>query len=47
MAVRRVRRGATLVQQGTPGSELFLVLEGRLAAEVDGRRAGGRPPCGR
>jgi CRP-like cAMP-binding protein len=39
-SVRRLRRGATLVEQGTPGSELFLLLEGTLAVEVDGERVG-------
>jgi CRP-like cAMP-binding protein len=38
-SVRRLRR-ATLVEQGTPGSELFLLLEGTLAVEVDGERVG-------
>jgi CRP-like cAMP-binding protein len=38
-SVRRLRR-ATLVEQGTPGSELFLLLEGSLAVEVDGERVG-------
>ena len=40
LSVRRLRRGATLVKQGTPGSELFLLLEGSLAVEVDGERVG-------
>jgi CRP-like cAMP-binding protein len=39
-SVRRLRRGATVVKQGTPGSELFLLLEGTLAVEVDGERVG-------
>lgn len=39
-SVRRLKLGATLVEQGTPGSELFLLLEGRLAVEVDGERVG-------
>jgi CRP-like cAMP-binding protein len=34
---RKLKRGATLVEQGDPGSELFLLLEGVLAVEVDGR----------
>ena len=34
--VRRVEAGATLIEQGTPGTELFLVLDGILAVEVDG-----------
>jgi CRP-like cAMP-binding protein len=39
-SVRRLRRGATLVEQGAPGHELFLVLQGWLAVEVDGERVG-------
>jgi CRP-like cAMP-binding protein len=34
---RKLKRGATLVEQGAPGSELFLLFEGVLAVEVDGR----------
>jgi CRP-like cAMP-binding protein len=34
---RSLKRGATLVEQGDPGSELFLLFEGVLAVEVDGR----------
>jgi CRP-like cAMP-binding protein len=34
---RRLKRGAALVKQGDPGSELFLLFEGVLAVEVDGR----------
>lgn len=37
-SVRRVKRDAMLVEQGTPGSELFLLLEGSLAVEIDGER---------
>jgi CRP-like cAMP-binding protein len=33
---RTPRRGATLVEQGEPGRELFLLFEGVLAVEVDG-----------
>jgi len=33
---RRLKRGATLVEQGEPGRELFLLFEGALAVEVDG-----------
>ena len=33
--------GDTLVEQGEPGSELFLLLDGVLGVEVDGD-AGGR-----
>ena len=34
---RKLKRGATLVEQGAPGSELFLLFEGVLAVEVDGQ----------
>jgi CRP-like cAMP-binding protein len=33
---RSLKKGATLVQQGEAGSELFLLFEGVLAVEVDG-----------
>ncbi len=36
--VRRYPAGATLTRQGEPGDELFLLLDGVLAVEVDGRR---------
>jgi len=36
-AFRKLKRGATLVEQGDPGSELFLLFEGVLAVEADGR----------
>jgi CRP-like cAMP-binding protein len=39
-SVRTLRRGATLVKQGAAGGELFLLLEGSLAVEVDGHRVG-------
>jgi hypothetical protein len=32
----RLRRGATLVEQGEPGHELYLLFDGLLAVEVDG-----------
>jgi Cyclic nucleotide-binding domain len=32
----RLRRGATLVAQGDPGDELYLLLDGVLAVEIDG-----------
>jgi hypothetical protein len=32
----RLRRGATLVSQGDPGHELYLLLDGLLAVEIDG-----------
>lgn len=34
--IRKVRAGARLTEQGTPGDELYLVLDGMLVAEVDG-----------
>lgn len=34
---RKVRKGRTLVNQGEPGDEMFLLLDGVLAVEVDGR----------
>ena len=40
LSVRRVKRGATLVKQGPPGTELFLLLEGTLAVEVDDESVG-------
>jgi hypothetical protein len=36
--LRKVKRGETLVRQGEAGSELFLVLDGIVRVEVDGRR---------
>ena len=33
----RLRRGATLVEQGDPGNELYLLFDGLLAVEIDGR----------
>lgn len=36
--IRRVRAGTTLVRQGEPGSEVFLVLDGVLRVEHDGER---------
>jgi hypothetical protein len=33
----RLRRGATLVEQGDPGGELYLLFDGLLAVEIDGR----------
>lgn len=37
--VRKVRPGTTLTEQGTPGDDLYLVLDGMLVAEVDGKPA--------
>ncbi len=34
---RRVKEGRTLVEQGQPGDELYLLLDGVLSVEVDGR----------
>ena len=34
---RKVKEGKTLVEQGQPGEELYLLLDGVLAVEVDGR----------
>jgi Cyclic nucleotide-binding domain len=33
----RLRKGATLVEQGEPGHELYLLFDGLLAVEIDGR----------
>lgn len=35
--IRRVRQGAILTEQGAPGDELYLVLDGMLTVEVDGQ----------
>jgi hypothetical protein len=35
--IRRLPQGATLTRQGEPGDELYLVLDGVLAVDVDGR----------
>jgi hypothetical protein len=37
-AIRTVKRGKALVEQGKEGDEVFLVLDGVLAVEVDGER---------
>jgi hypothetical protein len=36
-AIRRLAAGETLVEQGQPGKELFLLLDGVLSVEVDGK----------
>lgn len=36
--IREIGRGSTLVEQGQQGDELFLLLDGVLAVEVDGDR---------
>jgi Cyclic nucleotide-binding domain len=38
--VRRYRQGATLTKQGDPGDELFLVLDGVVSVDVDGKALG-------
>jgi len=35
-AIRKVKKGATLVEQGSEGDELFLLLDGVLSVDVDG-----------
>jgi CRP-like cAMP-binding protein len=34
--VRRLKEGAVVTEQGAPGNELFLLLDGVVAVEVDG-----------
>ena len=34
--IRKVKKGATLIEQGTKGDELFLLLDGVLSVDVDG-----------
>jgi hypothetical protein len=36
--IRKVKEGKTFCEQGEPGDELFLLLDGVLAVEVDGER---------
>ncbi len=36
--IRKVKAGVAIVEQGTPGDELFLVLDGVVRIEVDGER---------
>jgi hypothetical protein len=38
VAIRKVKEGRALVEQGDPGSELFVVLDGVLVVEVDGEQ---------
>lgn len=38
--IRRIRQGGTLTRQGDPGDELFLLLDGVVSVEVDGRPLG-------
>jgi hypothetical protein len=35
-AIKKVRKGKTLTKQGEPGNEVYLLLDGVLAVEVDG-----------
>jgi hypothetical protein len=35
--IRRIAQGATLTEQGARGTDLYLVLDGMLVAEVDGK----------
>jgi hypothetical protein len=35
--IRKLKEGRTLVEQGQPGSELYLLLDGVLSVEVDGQ----------
>jgi len=34
--IRKVKKGVTLIEQGTKGDELFLLLDGVLSVDVDG-----------
>lgn len=36
-SIRTIAKGATLVEQGDPGDQVFLLLDGTLAAVVDGK----------
>jgi hypothetical protein len=38
--IRSLKEGDTLVEQGKPGSEVFLVLDGMFVVEVDGVKVG-------
>ena len=38
--IRKVKEGRVLVEQGQPGDELYLLLDGVLAVEVDGESVG-------
>ena len=42
---RRLEAGDTLVEQGEPGDELYLLLDGVLAVEVDGEEIAEIGPC--
>jgi CRP-like cAMP-binding protein len=36
--IRKLPKGKTLVEQGQPGHELYLLLDGILSVSVDGRK---------
>ena len=38
--IRTIKKGATIVEQGEPGDELFLILDGVVTVEVDGEALG-------
>jgi hypothetical protein len=38
--IRTVKKGKTIVEQGQPGEELFLILDGIVSVEVDGQPLG-------
>jgi len=38
--IRTVKKGRTIVEQGEPGEELFLILDGVVTVEVDGEALG-------
>jgi hypothetical protein len=38
--IRTLKEGESLVEQGTPGSEIYLVLDGMFVVEVDGQKIG-------
>ena len=44
--ITKVAEGQTLVEQGDPGSELFLLLDGVLSVEVDGKKVADLGPGG-
>jgi hypothetical protein len=38
--IRTIKEGESLVEQGKPGSEIYLVLDGMFLVEVDGQKVG-------
>jgi Cyclic nucleotide-binding domain len=38
--IRTIKEGESLVEQGKPGSEIYLVLDGMFLVEVDGKKVG-------